>query len=50
MLVIEIAMPVMTQVVVFASDTGEDEHYAVIGMAASTLACFLVIPLLMVLL
>ena len=49
-LVIEIAMPVMTQVVVFASDTGEDEHYAVIGMAASTLACFLVIPLLMVLL
>ena len=49
-LTIEIAMPVMTQVVVFASDTGEDEQYAVIGMAASTLACFLVIPILMVLL
>ena len=29
--------------------TGEDEHYAVIGMASTTLACFLVIPVLMVL-
>ena len=48
-LTIEIAMPVMTQTVVFAADTGEDEHYAVIGMASTTLACFLVIPVLMVL-
>ena len=48
-LTIEIAMPVMTQTVVFAADTGEDEQYALVGMAATTLACFLVIPVLMTL-
>ena len=48
-LTIEIAMPVMTQTVVFAADTGEDEQYALVGMASTTLACFLVIPVLMTL-
>jgi len=49
-LTIEIAMPVMTQTVVFAAGSGQDEHYTVVGMASSTLACFLVIPVLMTLL
>ena len=49
MLTVVISMPVMTQTVVFAADMGEDEHYAVIGMASSTVASFLVIPILMML-
>lgn len=46
-LMIEISMPVMTQVVVLSADTGADERYAAIGTAASTLACFVVVPILM---
>ena len=49
-LTIEIAMPVMTQTVVFAAGSGQDETYTLAGMATTTLACFVVIPVLMALL
>lgn len=45
--VIEAAMPVVTQTVVFASEYGADEKLAAQGAALSTLACFIVIPVLM---
>ena len=44
------AMPVMTQTVVLAASEGADERFAAMGAAASTIACFLVIPLLTALL
>ncbi len=43
-------MPVMTQTVVAASQYGADEHLAAEGAAVSTLASFLVIPALMLIL
>ena len=46
-LTVEISMPVMTQTVVMSADCGADEGYAALGMTASTLACFVVIPILM---
>lgn len=46
-LMIECAMPVMTQAVVLSADCGADEGYAAIGTAASTLLCFVMIPILM---
>ncbi len=49
-LAIEIATPAMTQTVVYAADTNQDETYTLIGMATTTLACFVVIPVLMALL
>lgn len=49
-MVVEHAMPVMTQVIVLSADCGADEDYAAVGTALTTLACFVVIPLLMLVL
>ena len=48
--VVEAAMPVVTQSVVAAAQYGADEHFAAEGAALSTLASFVVIPVLMLLL
>ena len=48
--VVEAAMPVATQAVVAASRYGADERFAAEGAALSTVASFVVIPVLMVLL
>lgn len=47
---VESAMPIVTQTVVFASEYHADEKLAAQGAALSTLACFIVIPILMLLL
>ncbi|MDO4567701.1 MAG: AEC family transporter [Clostridia bacterium] len=47
--VIESAMPVMTQAVVVAGSANADETYVAQGMSLTTLACFVVTPLLMLL-
>lgn len=47
--VVEAAMPVVTQTVVFASEYGADEKLAAQGAAISTIGCFIEIPLLMLL-
>ena len=47
MLMIEMSMPVMTQVVVLSADCGADEGYAALGMSLSTFACFAAVPILM---
>lgn len=49
-LLVETAMPVVTQTVVAAADYGADEQFATQGAALSTLACFVVIPVLMLIL
>ena len=49
-LIVEMAMPVVTQTVVAAADCGADEQFAAQGAALSTLACFIVIPVLMLIL
>lgn len=49
-IVVQSAMPVLTQAVVAASEYGGDERLAAQGVAISTLACFVVIPVLMLLL
>lgn len=49
-LAVESAMPVVTQTVVAAAEYGADEQFAAQGAALSTLCCFVVIPVLMVLL
>ena len=49
-LIVETAMPVVTQTVVAAADYGADEQFAAQGAALSTLACFVVIPVLMLIL
>ena len=43
-------MPVVTQTVVAAAEYGADEQLAAQGAAISTLACFVVTPVLMLLL
>lgn len=48
--IVEAAMPVVTQTVVVASECGADEQFAAQGAAVSTLACFVVTPILMMLL
>ena len=48
--VVELAMPVVTQTVVAAAEYGADEQLAAQGAAISTLACFVVTPVLMLLL
>ena len=48
--VVESALPVVNQAPVLASAYGADEHYAAMGMALSTIACFFVIPVLMLVL
>ena len=47
---VESAMPVVTQTVVASAEYGADEQLAAQGAALSTLACFVVIPVLMMLL
>ena len=49
-LLVETAMPVVTQTVVAAADYGADEEFAAQGAALSTIACFVVIPVLMLIL
>ena len=49
-LAVEAAMPVVTQTVVAAAAYGADEQFAAQGAALSTLACFVVIPVLMLIL
>ena len=49
-LLVETAMPVVTQTVVAAADYGADEQFAAQGAALSTLSCFVVIPVLMLIL
>ncbi|MBQ9686312.1 MAG: AEC family transporter [Oscillospiraceae bacterium] len=49
-LVVQTAMPVLTQTVVASTEYGGDEQLAAQGIALSTLACFVVIPVLMLLL
>ena len=49
-LVVQTAMPVLTQAVVASTEYGGDERMAARGVATSTLACFVVIPALMLLL
>ena len=49
-LAVETAMPVVTQTVVAAAEYGADEQLAAQGAALSTLACFVVIPVLTLLL
>lgn len=48
--VIEASMPVVTITVVAAAEYGADERLAAQGAATSTIACFFVIPILMLLL
>lgn len=45
--IVESAMPVITMTVVAASEYGADEQMAAQGAAITTLACFIVIPVLM---
>ena len=45
--IIELAMPVMTQAVVVASSANADEQFVAKGMSLTTLACFIAIPMLM---
>ncbi len=49
-LVVQTAMPVLTQAVVASAEYGGDERMAAQGAALTTLACFAVIPALMLLL
>lgn len=48
--IVEAAMPVVTQTVVAASQYGADEQFAAEGAALSTVASFVVIPVLMTIL
>ncbi len=48
--IVEASMPVVTQTVVAAAEYGADEQLAAQGAAISTLACFVVTPVLMLLL
>ena len=49
-LIVETAMPVVTQTVVAAAEYGADEEFAAQGAALSTIAGFVVIPVLMLIL
>lgn len=44
---VQSAMPVMAQTVAMASLAGADDSYCAVGMTLSTLACFIVVPALM---
>jgi hypothetical protein len=44
---VEAAMPTMTQTVVLSTMLGADENYAAQGAAISAIACFGVVPILM---
>ena len=45
--VIEAAMPVMTQAVVLAASCDADESFVAAGMCLTTLGCFVLVPVLM---
>ncbi len=45
--VIEAAMPVMTQAVVLAASCDADESFVAAGMCLTTLGCFVLVPILM---
>lgn len=45
--IVLMAMPTMTQIVVLAASEGADERFAALGAAATTIASFVVIPVLM---
>ena len=47
---VEFAMPCMGMSVAYSTEYGADEQFAAEGVALSTVACFVVIPLLMLLL
>ncbi len=49
-LIVLSAMPVLTQTVVASAEYGADEQLAAQGIAVTTLACFIVIPVIMLLL
>ena len=49
-MVVELAMPVLSMAVVYASAYGADETFAAEGAALSTLACFFITPLLVLVL
>lgn len=49
-LVVESALPVVSQVTVMAGTFGADDQYAATGATLSTMGCFFTIPVLMVLL
>ena len=49
-LLVELAMPVVTMTAVYASAYGADERFAAESAAMTTLACFFVIPILVLLL
>lgn len=46
-MIVEMAMPVMTIVVVMAKEWNADVQYAAVGIVLSTLLCFVTIPVLM---
>ena len=46
-IIVEMAMPVITILVVMAKEWDADVQYAAVGVVLSTLACFVVIPVLM---
>jgi predicted permease len=46
---VEASMPVMTQAVILASAENADEKFAAAGMSITTIACLIVVPILMVL-
>ena len=46
-LVVEISMPVVTVLVVMAKEWDADVQYAAVGIVLTTLACFVVVPVLM---
>lgn len=48
--VIQAAMPVMTQSVIISANAGADEKYNALGMSLTTLACLVVVPVLMLIL
>jgi len=47
-LIVEMAMPVITILVVMAKEWEADVQYAAVGIVVSTLACFVVIPIMMI--
>ena len=49
-LAVEFAMPAMAMAVAYSTEYGADEQFAASSVALSTLACFVVIPVLMLLL
>ena len=49
-MIVELAMPVLTMAVVYASNYGADEEFAAQGTTLSTLLSFIVMPILMVIL